>query len=58
MGDKSSLAALGFRPSALGMALGLDAADLDTRLRALGATLGPPWNEDYRLAAQAAWLCL
>ena len=45
-------------PSALGKALGVDAAALDARLRALGATLGPPWNEDYRLATQAAWLRL
>jgi hypothetical protein len=45
-------------PSALGKVLGVDAAGLDARLRALGAALGPPWNEDYRLAAQAAWLHL
>jgi hypothetical protein len=38
--------------------LGLDQADLATRLTALGAGLGPPWNEDYRLAALAAWLHL
>ena len=39
-------------------ALGVDAAALEARLHALGATLGPPWNEDYRLATQAAWLHL
>lgn len=45
-------------PSALGRELGVDAAALEARLHALGATLGPPWNEDYRLATQAAWLRL
>jgi hypothetical protein len=33
-------------------------ATLEARLRAMGAALGPPWNEDYRLATQAAWICL
>ncbi|SFI84122.1 hypothetical protein [Caulobacter sp. UNC279MFTsu5.1] len=45
-------------PPALAEALGVDAAGLEARLHALGAALGPPWNEDYRLAAQAAWLHL
>jgi hypothetical protein len=45
-------------PSALGEALGVDAAALEARLHALGGTLGPPWNEDYRLATQAAWVGL
>ena len=45
-------------PSALGKALDLGAVALDARLRTLGAPLGPPWNEDYRLATQAAWLRL
>ena len=45
-------------PPALAKALGVDTAALEARLHALGATLGPPWNEDYRLAAQAAWLHL
>ena len=35
--------------------LGLDAAALDERLKEIGAALGPPWSEDYRLATQAAW---
>jgi hypothetical protein len=45
-------------PLALGKTLGVDAATVDARLHVLGATLGPPWNEDYRLATQAAWLHL
>ena len=45
-------------PSTLGKAVGVDAAALEARLHALGATLGPPWNEDYRLATQAAWIGL
>lgn len=31
---------------------------LDARLKAIGAAIGPPWSEDYRLAAEAAWLHL
>ena len=38
--------------------LRVDGATLETRLKAMGAALGPPWNEDYRLATQAAWLHL
>jgi hypothetical protein len=38
--------------------LGSDAPSLPTRMQQMGATLGPPWGEDYRLAAQAAWLLL
>jgi hypothetical protein len=38
--------------------LGLDRASLDERMKALGASLGPPWGEDYRLATEAAWLQL
>ena len=38
--------------------LGSDEPSLPTRMRQMGATLGPPWGEDYRLAAQAAWLLL
>ena len=45
-------------PALLGQALRIDAATLETRLKTLGAALGPPWNEDYRLATQAAWLHL
>jgi hypothetical protein len=42
-------------PVRTGHALGLDEADLKTRLKALGAGLGPPWGEDYQHAALAAW---
>ena len=28
---------------------------LDTRMKALGAALGPPWSEDQKLATLAAW---
>ena len=45
-------------PLALGRVLGVDPAAVQARLHVLGATLGPPWNEDYRLATQAAWLHL
>jgi hypothetical protein len=38
--------------------LGVTAHSLKARLKAMGAALGPPWSEDYRLAAQAAWLRL
>lgn len=31
---------------------------LRARLREMGAALGPPWSEDYRLATLAAWLQL
>ena len=30
----------------------------EARLKAMGAVLGPPWSEDYRLATLAAWLHL
>lgn len=45
-------------PARLGKTLRIDGATLEARLKALGAALGPPWNEDYRLATQAAWLHL
>lgn len=38
--------------------LGFDPATLETMLKAMGASLGPPWSEDQRLAALAAWLQL
>jgi hypothetical protein len=38
--------------------LGLDAAAMQARLKAMGAALGPPWGEDHRLATLAAWLGL
>jgi hypothetical protein len=38
--------------------LGLGAAAMQARLKAMGAALGPPWGEDHRLATLAAWLGL
>jgi hypothetical protein len=35
--------------------LAIDQPTLDARLKTLGAPLGPPWNQDYRLATLAAW---
>ena len=45
-------------PSRMCTLLGIDKSSLETRLKDMGATLGPPWSEDYKLATQAAWLCL
>ena len=42
-------------PAVLGEKLRLDPAALEARIKEMGAALGPPWNEDYRLATQAAW---
>jgi hypothetical protein len=42
-------------PALVAAKLGIDAAALEVRVKEMGAALGPPWNEDYRLAAQAAW---
>lgn len=38
--------------------LGVAAHDVAARLKVMGASLGPPWSEDYKLAVQAAWLHL
>jgi hypothetical protein len=38
--------------------LHIDQPSLEARLKAMGAALGPPWSEDYRLATQAAWIGL
>lgn len=38
--------------------LGVGQTELAARLKAMGGALGPPWNEDYKLAVQAAWLHL
>jgi len=42
-------------PSLLRGLLGVDHATLEDSLKAMGATLGPPWGEDFKLATQAAW---
>jgi len=38
--------------------LGLGESELQARLKAMGAALGPPWSEDQKLAALAAWSAL
>jgi hypothetical protein len=38
--------------------LGVGQTELAARLKTMGAALGPPWSEDYKLAVQAAWLQL
>lgn len=38
--------------------LGVAAHEVAARLKAMGAALGPPWSEDYKLAVLAAWLHL
>lgn len=38
--------------------LGVGPLELAARLKTMGAALGPPWSEDYKLAVQAAWLHL
>ncbi|MGR4862616.1 hypothetical protein [Caulobacter sp. LARHSG274] len=45
-------------PTLVGDALAVGEPELAARLKALGAALGPPWGEDYRLAALAAWTAL
>jgi hypothetical protein len=38
--------------------LRLEAEDLQSRVAGLGKTIGPPWTQDQKLAAIAAWLAL
>ena len=45
-------------PALVGRRLGLEAPTLEARLKEMGAALGPPWSEDYRIATLAAWLHL
>ena len=33
-------------------------AEIEARLKALGATVGPPWRKEQKLACLAAWLAL
>jgi hypothetical protein len=37
-------------------ALGLPAADIDARLKALGAAVGRPWRREQKLACLSAWV--
>jgi hypothetical protein len=39
-------------------ALRLSIADMDMRLKALGATAGKPWRKEQKLACLAAWLAV
>jgi len=39
-------------------ALGLDVAVVQQRVVELGRQFGPPWAQDQKLAAAAAWLAL
>jgi hypothetical protein len=45
-------------PALAGDLLGVNIAAVDARLKIMGAALGPPWSEDYKLATLAAWLHL
>ncbi|MFI4933528.1 MAG: hypothetical protein ACHP7N_02825 [Caulobacterales bacterium] len=38
--------------------LRLSSADLDARLKAFGADVGPPWRKEQKLACLAAWVAL
>jgi hypothetical protein len=38
--------------------LRLSPADVDTRLKALGATAGKPWRKEQKLACLAAWVAI
>jgi hypothetical protein len=38
--------------------LGMKAAGVRDRIAALGREVGPPWSEDQKLAAVAAWVFL
>jgi hypothetical protein len=39
-------------------ALGIPAAEIENRVSRLGKTLGPPWRQDEKLSAIAAWIVL
>jgi hypothetical protein len=45
-------------PALVSGLLDVEGSELAARLKEIGAALGPPWGEDYRLATQAAWLHL
>lgn len=60
--DHCGLALEGIREKELFMVaskqLGIQAASLKSRVAALGEPLGPPWSQDEKFAALAAWLTL
>ena len=43
-------------PEAAATALGMSPADIDARLKELGATAGKPWRKEQKLACLSAWL--
>jgi len=45
-------------PEAASKALGFSTADLDLRLKGLGATAGKPWRKEQKLACLSAWLAV
>ena len=38
--------------------LGMEAARLQRRVQEMGRAIGPPWTQDQKLAALAAWIAL
>jgi len=45
-------------PEAAATALGMSAADIDVRLKGLGASAGKPWRKEQKLACLSAWLAV
>ncbi len=45
-------------PEQAAQVLDLSAAQIDERLKALGATAGKPWRKEQKLACLAAWMTL
>jgi hypothetical protein len=45
-------------PALVGDLLDANVPAVEARLKVMGAKLGPPWSEDYKLATLAAWLHL
>ena len=45
-------------PEVASSELSLSAADLDLRLKSLGATAGKPWRKEQKVACLAAWLAV
>ena len=43
-------------PEAAAIKLGLSPGEIDSRLGALGATVGRPWRKEHKLACLAAWV--
>jgi hypothetical protein len=45
-------------PDVAAARLGMSAAEIEARLKALGATAGKPWRREQKLACLAAWLAV